>query len=67
MALGGAGVGCSACACLPVHGDGEDALDVGQHRSETCGILVEVHLRQHQRSADVFDDTDKTPVKHQLN
>ena len=40
---------------LPVHRDGEDGPDVGQHGFESLGITVEVHFCQYQRLFNILE------------
>lgn len=39
-----------------MHRDGEDGLDIGQHRFETLRILLEAHFCQYQGLAYILDE-----------
>lgn len=54
------------CAYLPVHGDGEDGLHVGQHCFELLRILFESHFCQYQRLANVLDREEKHSITGRL-
>lgn len=41
-------------AYVPMNGDGKDGVDVAQHCFEMLWILLEAHLCQNQRLADVW-------------
>lgn len=49
---------------LPVHRDGEDGLDVGQHCVELLRILLEAHFCQHHRLADILGGKHKMKNDH---
>lgn len=49
---------------LPMYGDGEDGLDVGQHCFELLRIRLEAHFCQYQRLANILDEKHKVRKYH---